>query len=66
MNNKVLSFIVQVVVTAVVFTFLVWLFGYIFDHVSTFDWGLLFQGAVFAIIYVPFSNWIASRRKKRQ
>ncbi len=51
------------IVTALIFTGLMWAFGAIFDKKTGFDWSLLVQGALFAVIYVPFAR--RARHKKQ-
>ena len=66
MTKKILKIVVQIVVTAIIYTITLWLFGYIFDGISAFDWMLLLQGLIFSIIFVPFSNWMSRRAEKRR
>ncbi len=63
MGKKILMFCTQVIVTAIVYFVLLWLFHYIFEKETAFDWADLVQALIFAIIFVPISNWI-NRRKK--
>ena len=55
--KRAASFVLQVMVTTIIFTVCLYLW-YLFDHgIKEFDWSLLVQGLLFSIIYVPFSNW---------
>ena len=42
---------------------MLWLFDYVFEDISAFDWRQLLQGLIFAVIFVPISNWMSKRDK---
>lgn len=60
--KKVWGFVGEVVVTAVVFTLMVWVWKAAVGREGAFDWSMALQGAVFAVIYVPVAR--RARRKK--
>ncbi len=62
-GKTIISVVVEMIVTALIFTGLMWAFGAIFDKKTGFDWSLLVQGALFAVIYVPFAR--RARHKKQ-
>lgn len=63
MGRKVLMFCVQVIVTAIIYYVVLWLFHYISKDETVFDWADLVQALIFAIIFVPLSNWAQHRKK---
>ncbi len=63
-KQKIIIFVTQILVSTVIYTFLIWIFNLIFDKDSSFDFGMLFQGFLFSIIYVPFSRWMTDRKAK--
>lgn len=65
MKKSVLDFVIQVVVTAVIYACILWLFDGIFDHEWAFSVELLVQSAVFAILFVPLSRWMTKWEAKK-
>ena len=60
--RKAAIFTLQVIVIAIIFTALLYLW-YLIDHgIKEFDWSLLAQGLLFSIIYVPLTNWWNKRK----
>ncbi len=57
MGKKVLSFVIEVVVGAAIYTLILWLFEVIFDTDTVFSSKMLIQGIVFSLLFVPFSRW---------
>ena len=64
MGKRIIAVLVHIIAVAIIYTLVLWLFNYIFDGNSAFGWTLMLQGLTFAVIYVPFSNWMSRRRKK--
>ena len=63
MAIKVINISVQIIVTAVIYAIMLWLFDYVFEDISAFGWRQLLQGLIFAVIFVPISNWMSKRDK---
>lgn len=61
-KRRILTFMTQVVVTTLVMAALLWLFDIIFHESVAFDWGVLLQAFIFAIIYVPLASWSPWRK----
>ena len=45
---------------------MLWLFDYVFEDISAFGWRPLLQGLIFAVIFVPISNWMSKRDKNME
>lgn len=62
--KKIATFAFQVIVTTIIFTVLSYLLNLISDGIKEFDWNLLVQGFIFAILYIPLSSWWMVKRSK--
>ncbi len=65
MGKRFLNFAIQVIRTAIIYIALLWLFQMAFDKVSSFDWGWIFQGFLFSIIYVSLTRWDTKRKSNK-
>ncbi len=62
--KKAATFAYQVIITAVIFTACLYLWNLIDHGIKEFDWGLLMQGLITSIIYVPLSSWWKQKNGK--
>lgn len=64
MKKTIIYIASQILATTLCYTVIMWLLQVIFDKSTSFTFGLLIQGLIFAILYVPLSLWLSKRRKK--
>lgn len=63
--KKVAIFAIQIIVATIIFDACMYVFNLIDHGTKDFDWTLLIQGLIFAIIYVPFSNWWTKKKSQK-
>ncbi len=65
MIKDIKLFIIQIIVTSIIYGVMVWLFNVIFDNDAAFRWSILLQAIIFALLYVPISHKLDSNNKKQ-
>lgn len=63
MKNKVVQFIINIVVSFITYGFCLWLFDVIFDKDYKIDDGLIFQSALFSIFWTIYMIWSDNKKK---
>lgn len=63
MKNKVVQFIINIVVSFITYGFCLWLFDAIFDKDYKIDDGLIFQSALFSIFWTIYMIWSDNKKK---
>lgn len=63
MKNKVVRFIIIVIVSFVTYGLCLWLFNVIFDKEYKIDEGLIIQSALFSIFWAIYLTWSEKKKK---